>query len=453
MFFCLFGTVQASHYAGYEYQIDYIAGSTNSYRITAKVYRDCRGISLANPASSQLVRVATGTTQNLSMPRTSLIDITPLCPGQTSPCPNSPGIFGLEEHIFQLIVTNLVTNENYRVQSSNSARNGAITTGAANQLLFIEANFRTGLGNSSPRFLNRPVGNFCANQPAVFSPNGFDPDGAAILYSMTACRQSLASSATYAPGFSFTNPVSSSTGVNLNPNTGALTFTPTNVGQVAIICVRADEYRNGTLIGSVVRDMQINIVNCNNAPPVIAPLPNVVVNVGQTYCVPVNATDANNNLITLSAVSGIIPPGTFVQNTSSAGSATGTFCFTPNLSHVGNTYTVTVNAQDNACPSPGIGSVSFNITVPVPCNMTATASSTPTSCGGGTGSVSVSVTNGTAPITYSWTGPNGYTSFNASNTGLIAGTYDVLVVDGNSCVANATVVVSSNGSSVVATGT
>ena len=196
--------------------------------------------------------------------------------------------------------------------------------------LYIYATFRTGIQNSSPTFLNRPIAQFCANQPATLSPNGFDPDGDNIIYSLQTCFQGNGVSVNYNPGFNGLNPVTSSSGINLNPNTGVLTFTPTTVGQIAVICLRADEYRNGVVIGSVVRDMQINVLNCNNTPPVVAPVPNVVVNVGQTYCTPVSATDANNDLITLTATSGIIPPATFVVNSSVAGSATGTFCFTPN---------------------------------------------------------------------------------------------------------------------------
>ncbi|MBL0018291.1 MAG: SprB repeat-containing protein [Bacteroidetes bacterium] len=444
------GSLHASHFAGEDIVVDWLNGET--YRITQKVYRDCRGIPMSATSTMTLTNLTLGGATTFASNRVSITDITPLCQGQTTPCPNSVGVFGLEEHIFTSIISGLQINSSYRVSISNSARNAAITTGASNQLMFIDANFRAGIQNSSPRFLNRPVGTFCANQPATFSPNGFDLDGDAILYSLTACRQSSTTNATYGPGFSPTNPLTSSTGVNLNPNTGALSFTPTVAGQVAIICLRADEYRNGNLIGSVVRDMQINILNCSNAAPVIAPVANVVVNVGQTFCTPIVATDINNNNITLTAVSGIIPPGTFVVNSSSPGNAAGTFCFTPNLSHVGNTYTVSVNAVDNACPSPASGVMTFNITVPIPCNMTATGSGTPASCGASNGSATVSVLNGTAPITYSWTGPSGYTSFNQSNSGLVAGTYNVLVVDGNSCVANATVVVGTAGSAVVATG-
>ncbi len=443
MLLLMTGSSWASHYAGAEFRIEWITGE--SYRITEKVYRDCQGIALGTTASANLVNLTSGGTQVLTLNRTAVNDITPLCPGQVSPCPSSVGVRGIEEHIYSFVVT-LAAQQNYRIEATNNARNAAITTvnNAGAQSLYIYANFRTGIQNSSPTFLNRPIAQFCANQPATLSPNGFDPDGDNILYSLQTCFQGNGVSVNYNPGFTGLNPVTSSSGINLNPNTGVLTFTPTIVGQIAVICLRADEYRNGVVIGSVVRDMQINVLNCNNTPPVVAPVPNVVVNVGQNYCTPISATDINNNLITLTATSGIIPPATFVVNSSVAGSATGTFCFTPTLAMIGNTYSVTINAVDNACPSVGTGSMTFNITVPVPCNMTATGSGTNASCNGANGTATVAVTGGTAPITYSWNGPGGFTSFTQSNSGLIPGTYTVLVVDGNSCVANATVVVGNN---------
>lgn len=58
-----------------------------------------------------------------------------------------------------------------------------------------------------------------------------------------------------------------------------------------------------------------------------------------------------------------------------------------------------------------------------------------------TGSIDLTVTGGTAPITYSWTGPGTFTSTNQNITGLVTGTYDVLVTDANGCTVNLSVFV------------
>ena len=50
-----------------------------------------------------------------------------------------------------------------------------------------------------------------------------------------------------------------------------------------------------------------------------------------------------------------------------------------------------------------------------------------------TGGINIT-TNGVLPISYSWTGPNGYTSTSEDVTNSAAGNYSVTITDGNSCV-------------------
>ena len=172
----LAGQVRASHYAGGEIIVDWLGGE--NYRFTQRIYRDCQGISLGSQTFLNLSpAVPTG---SLTLNVTSIVDITPLCSGQASPCPNSFGVYGIEEHTFTTTVSGLQPNTNYLVDATSlCCRNAAITTvtNAGGQQMYLYTNFRTGIQNSSPRFLNRPFGQFCANQPAVLSPNGFDPDG------------------------------------------------------------------------------------------------------------------------------------------------------------------------------------------------------------------------------------------------------------------------------------
>jgi gliding motility-associated-like protein len=52
---------------------------------------------------------------------------------------------------------------------------------------------------------------------------------------------------------------------------------------------------------------------------------------------------------------------------------------------------------------------------------------------GNTGSISITASGGTAPYTYSWTGPNGFTSTDEELSTLVSGTYQVTVRDANGC--------------------
>lgn len=47
--------------------------------------------------------------------------------------------------------------------------------------------------------------------------------------------------------------------------------------------------------------------------------------------------------------------------------------------------------------------------------------------------IDITVTGGTPPYTYAWTGPAGFTSTDEDLTGLVSGTYTVLVTDTNGC--------------------
>ena len=95
------------------------------------------------------------------------------------------------------------------------------------------------------------------------------------------------------------------------------------------------------------------------------------------------------------------------------------------------TYTATIVDQ-NGCI------YEYTTTITEPNLLVATCSSENALCNNDpSGSVSVSVSGGTAPYTYAWT--NGSTD--ASQTGLLAGTYGVTVTDANGCIANCTAVI------------
>ncbi len=426
----------ASHLVGGQITYTWVSGST--YRLKYVLYRDCSGIA----APTSVVLVANPGNLSFTLPRTGFSDASLLCPGQTSVC-NGGTAPGIEEHIYEANVT-LATNTLYTLSVSQSARTAAITTltNASNQAMYLTAILNTTYaGNSSPQFLNRPIAQFCTSQPSSISPNGSDPNGDVIVYSLTNALQGAGQSVTYAAGFSGTNPLSSSTPITINPNTGQLSFTPTAV-QVAVVTIKAEEFRGGIKIGEVNRDVMIKMVNCGaNTPPVIGALPNVIVPVGNSYCVPVNANDVSTQTITLSAVSAIIPPATFIINSAGAGVTNGTFCFSPTAANRGNTYTVTINAQDNFCPTPGTSSRSFNITVPAACNVAVSATVTPSACGLSNGTATASLTNGTGPFVYSWTGPNGFTAITQSISGLSPGSYCVNISDAYNCAGSTCVIV------------
>jgi hypothetical protein len=70
-----------------------------------------------------------------------------------------------------------------------------------------------------------------------------------------------------------------------------------------------------------------------------------------------------------------------------------------------------------------------------------TTVSTTVSCNGNTGTINITPTGGTAPYSYSWSGPSSFSSTQRNLTGLAPGTYTVTITDNIGCSTTATAVV------------
>ena len=118
-------------------------------------------------------------------------------------------------------------------------------------------------GNSSPQLLNPPLDNACTHVPFYHNPGAYDPDGDSLSYSLIPCRGYNGEDI---PGY--TLPAASNF-IAIDPVTGDLTWdSPLMAGEYNI-AILIEEWRNGILIGSMVRDMQITVAPCDNEPPVV----------------------------------------------------------------------------------------------------------------------------------------------------------------------------------------
>ena len=351
-------------------QITYAFTSGSTYHVKVSVYRDCDGIALPTILTINVNNATTGAAlPNFTVSQVNVIDRTTLCPGQQSNCTNINSVIeGVEEHLYEGDVTLPSAVQGYNLAWSQNARANGVSNlvNAGNQSMYFTSYLlhNPSLQNNSPIFLNPYLPNFCIGQGATLSLNATDADGDQIVYSLVNARQSANVNCAYQGGLSGTTPIVASTPVSINSISGAITFTPSVANQRAVFAIRAEEFRGGNKIGEIYRDFEVRTSNCSNNTPVIAPVANQTVQVGQTVCIPISVTDADNDMITLSALSGILPPGTFVINNAVAGSTTATLCFTASPANAGQTYAVTLTGNDNACPAPGVATGAITITVP-----------------------------------------------------------------------------------------
>ena len=371
LLFFAFKDANATHLMGAD--LTYECIGAGQYRLTLKVYRDCRGVSVGSAMSIPYRSTQCGVTSSvtLSLVQGYPIDITPTCPGQSSQCSGGNLPYGVEEWVFQGVVTLPPGCGNDWVFGwSNCCRNNAINTlsSPGNQDMAVVTTIDNTLSpcNSSPIFSVPPVPFTCINQPVSFNPGGTDLDGDSLAFSFAIPQQS-SGNVTYSGGFNVNNPLTTQSGITINPSNGDVNFTPTQL-QVSVIAVQVKEYRNGQLISTIVRDIQYTVINCSNQNPTVSGIgggsnTTTTIYAGQDVCVSMNSADndaADNVSMTWN---NSIPAGNFTTTTGQR--PVGTFCWQTTQADTG-THIFTVTVQDDNCPITGQGTRSFTIIV-LPC--------------------------------------------------------------------------------------
>lgn len=226
--------------------------------------------------------------------------------------------------------------------------------------------------DSSPQLLNPPIDNGCVRTPYYHNPGAYDADGDSLSYSLIPCRGYDGENI---PGYALPSATNS---ISIDPRTGDLTWdSPTAVGEYNI-AILIQEWRNGVLIGSVVRDMQITILACSNQPPVISTIEDTCITAGETLQFYVEANDPNSTSVRLTATGGVLtqttPNATFTP-AQGPPPVTGLFTWHTSCNHVRlASYSVLFKAQDNG-PQVELTSfktVNIRVVAPKPENFVAT---------------------------------------------------------------------------------
>ncbi len=152
--------------------------------------------------------------------------------------------------------------------------------------------------NNTPVLLNDPLDEACAGKLWTHNPGGFDPDGDSLVFTL---RQSFQYEPPQDIGkipvnqYRFPDdPNAFDNGpLTMDPQTGLMIWRVPNEFGTYNIAYRVDEYRNGVLLGYVVRDMAIFVQECDNDPPVIQTIEEACVYAGDTLSFPVKSWDPN----------------------------------------------------------------------------------------------------------------------------------------------------------------
>jgi hypothetical protein len=119
-------------------------------------------------------------------------------------------------------------------------------------------------GNSSPVFQELQMPFTCITATYCVDNSAYDADGDSLVYSMVAPAGQYGTPLTYVPGFSVADPYPSVGGHSFDPVTGNHCAVPATAG-AWVLAYKVEEYRNGVLVGSAVRDIQIWTSVCPSA--------------------------------------------------------------------------------------------------------------------------------------------------------------------------------------------
>lgn len=389
--------VEASHIAGGDITYECLGGDT--YRIMMNIFRDCSGATAPQTITVSLRSTCGGTAQvNMQLQRSPFvidgdtifpsasngaIEVSQLCPqrlnqsrcnGFSNPYP------GMEQYVFIGTAVLRPRCNTWNISHTivccrNTNRNLTSSTSA----IVARLNSQTDSCNSSPRFASQPIPYVCAGQPVVYNFGVTEPDGDSLVYRFIAgysnwnIAGNTGTNNIFRAPYSATSPLA---GITINQRNGRVSFTPTITGNWVLV-VEVSEYdRNGNLLGTVMRDILFVVQTCTNQQPrPRAPIQNftgsgsqidsnsIEVCIGENFTFNVTITDPNQNdsLTLRSNVTKVLPGATFTW-TSTGDTAVATISWTATPVN-GLFYGFFIEADDGACPIPGLFYATYNITI------------------------------------------------------------------------------------------
>ncbi|MBP7497638.1 MAG: gliding motility-associated C-terminal domain-containing protein [Bacteroidales bacterium] len=263
----------STHIAGADLTYKCLGG--NDYLITFTFYRDCSGIEAPESVVINFSSSCYDSFEITLFPLDSTgVEVTPTCNEVVSSCRNG-NLYGLQQFVYkgQTILKPCV---DWRISYYLCCRNYSHTIKQPESTgMYIPAtlNNKDFEYNSSPEFSNIPVTVICAEQTFCFNHGAIDADGDSLVYSLVTPYDKGPDAfpiyVLYGSGYSAEQPLPSTPPVTINRFTGDICMTP-DYNIISPMAVLVEEYRNGIKIGSVIRDMQVNVITCSNLLPVVS---------------------------------------------------------------------------------------------------------------------------------------------------------------------------------------
>ncbi len=158
-------------------------------------------------------------------------------------------------------------------------------------------------GNNSVQLLNEPLDYGCVDKIFYHNPGAYDPDGDSLSFSLLKCR---GAGGEVIPGYLFPDKVlpDPENSFTIDKTTGDVVWDAPNLQGEFNIAILIEEWRQGVKVGSVVRDMQIQITSCDDNPPVIETIDDTCIIAGEILNFDIQAYTDDSDIVTITATGG-----------------------------------------------------------------------------------------------------------------------------------------------------
>ena len=228
--------------------------------------------------------------------------------------------------------------------------------------------------NNSPQLLLLPVDKACVGTTFITNPGAYDADGDSLSYKLISC---LGANGKNIPGYILPDATNYFV---IDERTGDIVWEKPLMQGEYNVAIKISEWRQGVLIGYIIRDFQILVLPCSNQPPVIDVVKDTCVIARELLEITINATDYDYNKMSIE----LAGEPFMVENSDAkfdtlndvAGSLTVLFSWTPSCYEVRkNPYTLYYKVTDkgNNVNLSTIGSTNISVIGPPPENLDAEA--------------------------------------------------------------------------------
>ena len=346
----------ATHLRSGEISYQSVPGQPNTFLITFTIYTNA---SAGIVADINTLPVNMGDGMSYTLTR------------QNGPSGNNnqiPPVFctHLGELVTPIIRKNIFTithtysgNGSYIISTAPSARNAGIVNiaNSTGYPMYIESMLTVGISPmNSPVLTFPPIDDGCLNYLYKINPGAIDPDGDVLRFELV---RSKTSNGVDIPSYEYPNELGPYSLFSMDPRTGVITWDKPTIQGEYNIAFRIEKYRNGVLVGYVIRDMQVTVAPCLNNPPEIDPVPDICVLAGTTITYKITSHDPENDSLTFETTGSpylvAVNPATYTPDNMPVGSTSGTFKWVTLPAHFSkNPYQVYYRVTDS---HPGASSL------------------------------------------------------------------------------------------------